>query len=98
MLAVPVPGSREVQWPGDRLPHLAAVEVERVSVGVRGQLATAAAHAASLDQLPALRGHAPRLKVVLDGAGKVAAGQGAVIACGGRKWGTGQSEGRRGGE
>lgn len=79
--AVPVPGPGEVQRFGDCLPHLAAVKVERVSVSVRRQLPTAAAHAAALDGLPALLGHGARLKVVLDGAGQVAAGEGAVVSC-----------------
>lgn len=78
---VPVPGPGEVQRFGDCLPHLAAVKVERVSVSVRRQLPTAAAHAAALDGLPALLGHGARLKVVLDGAGQVAAGEGAVVSC-----------------
>lgn len=77
---VPVPGPGEVQRSGDCLPHLAAIEVERVSVSVRRQLPTAAAYAAALDGLPALLGHGARLKVVLDGAGQLTAGQGAVVS------------------
>lgn len=83
VLVVPVPGSSEVQRFGNCLPHLTAIEVERVPVGVWRQLPTAAAHAAALDQLPALLRHAARLKVVLDGAGQVAAGEGAVVTWGG---------------
>lgn len=81
VVAVPVPGPGEVQRSGDCLPHFAAVEVERVSVSVRRQLPAAAAHAAALDGLPALLGHGARLKVVLDGAGQLTAGQGAVVSC-----------------
>lgn len=80
-MVVPVPGPGEVQRSGDCLPHLAAVEVERVSVSMRRQLPTATADAAALDGLPALLGHGARFKVVLDGAGQVAAGQGAVVSC-----------------
>lgn len=83
---VPVPSPGEVQRFGDCLPHLAAVKVERVSVSVRRQLPTAAAHAAALDGLPALLGHGARLKVVLDRAGQVAAGEGAVVSCLGGKY------------
>lgn len=85
VVVVPVPGPGEVQRSGDCLPHLAAIEVERVSVSVRRQLPTAAAYAATLDGLPALLGHSARLKVVLDGTGLVAAGQGAVIPFFGKK-------------
>lgn len=50
-------------------------------MGVWGQLPTATAHSPTLDQLPALLRHATRLKVILDGAGEVSAGEGAVISC-----------------
>lgn len=50
-------------------------------MSVRRQLPTAAAHAAAQDGLPALLGCGARLKVVLDGAGQVAAGEGAVVSC-----------------
>lgn len=59
VLVVPVPGSSEVQRFGNCLPHFTAIEVERVSVGVRRQLPTAAAHPTTLDQLPALLRHTP---------------------------------------
>lgn len=64
VLVVPVPGSSEVQRFGNCLPHLTAVEVERISVGMRRQLPTAVAYPTTLDQLPALCRHAARLKVV----------------------------------
>jgi len=78
-LVVPVPGSSEVQRFGNCLPHLTAIEVERVSVGMRWELPTTAAHSPTLDQLPALQRRTAWLKVVLDGAGQVAAGEGAVV-------------------
>lgn len=79
VLVVPVPGSSEVQRFGNCLPHLTAIEVEGISVGMRGQLPTAVAYPTTLDQLPALLRHAARLKVVFYGAGQVAAGQGTVV-------------------
>lgn len=48
---------------------------------MRRQLPTTAADTTALDGLPALLGHAAGLKVVLDGAGQVAAGEGAVVPC-----------------
>lgn len=48
-------------------------------MSVRRQLPTTAADSTTLDQLPALLRHTAGLKVVLDGAGQVAVGEGAVV-------------------
>lgn len=85
VLVVPVPGPSEVQRFGNCLPHLTAIKIERVSVSMRRQLPTAAADSTALDGLPALLGHTAGLKVVLDGAGQVAAGEGAVVPCFGER-------------
>lgn len=81
VLVVPVPSSSEVQRFSNCLPHLTAIKVEWVSVGVRWQLPTSTAHSTTLDQLPALLRHAAWFKVVLDGAGQVTAGEGAIVTC-----------------
>lgn len=85
VLVVPVPGPSEVQRFGNCLPHLTAIKIERVSVSMRRQLPTAAADSTALDGLPALLGHTAGLKVVFDGAGQVAAGEGAVVPCSGER-------------
>lgn len=69
-----LPGTSQIQKPGDGLSHLATVEVQRVSVGMRRELTTAAAHPATLNQTPDLLRHRTGLKVILYSAGQLAAG------------------------
>lgn len=73
------PSTGQIQRSSDGLSDLAAVEVQRVPVSVRRELTASAAHAAALNQTPALLRHRTRLKVILYRAGQFTAGQRAVI-------------------
>lgn len=55
-MGVLVPCSSEIQRFGGSLPYLAAIEIERVSMGIGCQLSTATSYYSALNGLPVCLG------------------------------------------